>query len=156
MPAGVGAGGVGAGGMALNDSAVALEINHVRRQLLGRAFHERTTVKGVVLEHQVYREGIKRALDGAHAAWQLDLLHTRDVVRERGVSRSVWRPATAGPGNRSHAQQANVNAYAGPKGSAGLGGVPRRRKREYTPMSKEQLEEWVKKVDHLQRKVSAT
>ena len=44
-----------------------------RARLLGRAFRQRKTTNSVVYEHQVYREGIQRALDAKTAAWHLQL-----------------------------------------------------------------------------------
>ena len=38
-----------------------LEIDHVRRQLMGRAMTLGRTTNGVVYEHQVYHEGLQRA-----------------------------------------------------------------------------------------------
>ncbi len=102
---------------------------------------------------QVYHEGLQRALDGKAAAWQLRLLNNRDVAKARSVARSHWRPATAGPGNKSHPQQTNVNPYAGPDGDDVTAGLKKKGKpREYKTMSKEELDAWVAKVDWLQRK----
>lgn len=134
--------------MAMNKSAVDLEINHVRRQLLGRAFNARQTTTEVVHEHMVYREGMRRALDGQRAAWQLHLLENRDVAKARGVSCSHWRPGTAGP---VHKPQANVRPYAGPEGDdpkLALQGKPQR----YKPKSREQIEAIVKTADRLQQR----
>ena len=66
----------------------------------------------------------------------VELLRARDVAKSRGVRQSIWRPATAGPrtaevktadGGYARVKvtpQANINAYTGPKGSAGGGGAP--------------------------------
>ena len=151
------ASGAKSGGMALNDSAVELEINHVRRQLMGRAFRQQQTAAAVVYEHEVYREGLKRALDGQRTAWQLKLLNNRDLAHARNTSRSAWRPGLAGPGNRSHPKQINVNPFPGPrewKPPNGfvkpLDGLPVSKK-AYTPMGKERIDEFVKQVDWLSK-----
>ena len=47
--------------MALNASAVELELNHVRRQLVARARATGLTPTAVIQEHRAYREGIQRA-----------------------------------------------------------------------------------------------
>lgn len=83
-------GGVGSGAMALNASAIDLELNHVRRQLVGRARVNGCTPDAVIQEHRAYREGIQRAQRARHAEWQLTLLHNRDTVAVRGTRRSVW------------------------------------------------------------------
>ena len=121
------------------------------RAQLGRAFRARSTVRSVVHEHQVYREGMQRAMDGQRAAWQLTLLHNRDLAKARGVSRSNWRPGTAGP---AHKPQINVNPYAGPEG--GDVTVGQRRRPGYRTMEREEIDQWVNKVDWLQRKCGAS
>ena len=113
-----------------------LEIDHVRRQLMGRAMTLGRTTNGVVYEHQVYHEGLQRALDGQKAEWQLHLLHNRDVAKQRGISRSHWRPATAGP---SHKPQPNINPYEKT--------LPGSKKTSYTPID---IEKWVQMVERLQ------
>ena len=84
------------GGMALNESAVKLEVDHVRRCLLGRALNCHTTPEAVVHEHIAYKEGLARAMQGQRASWELHLLKNRELVKLRGARGSVWRQASTG------------------------------------------------------------
>ena len=141
----------GRGGMALTESAVGLEIDHVRRCLLGRAMRSGSTTDAIVYEHIAYHEGLERALHGQHAARELKLLKNRDVVKLRSTRGSVWRPATAGPQNRVKHSQPNINPYSSSKPAEEIKALGRTR-REYVPRTQEQLNDWVAMVDHLQRK----
>jgi hypothetical protein len=106
----------------------------------------------VVHEHQAYQEGIKRALYEQRASWQLHLLNNRDTVRARGVSRSHWRPGLVGATTFegipvTKPRQINVNPYEGPEGDSST----RPKAKAYKTKTREQLDDWVVKVDNLQK-----
>ena len=107
---------VGASAMALNASAVELELNHVRRLLVGRAKATGLTPTAVVQEHRAYREGIQRAQRAGKAEWQLHLLTNRDIVAARSAKTSVWQaPASRGGLSSSAAVPRGYVARAKPR-----------------------------------------
>ena len=120
--------------MALNDSAVKLEVDHVRRCLLGRALACQTTPAAVVHEHIAYQEGLSRALQGQRASWELHLLQNRELARLRGARGSVWRRAT--PGRAGSAMPSKPPSIKPP---------PRR------AMTQEEIYAWADKVDQMQK-----
>ena len=132
----------------LTPSALDLELQHVRRCLLGRAMRLSTEPRRVVHEHQVYCEGVERALQAGRAEWELQLLHNRDVVRARSVQYSIFGP---GRGTPQHAPALPSDPFESARGGAGGS----RRKR----MTPEQRELWASKladkVTHLQRAKAA-
>jgi len=133
---GGGGGGSSAGGKTafLTESALDLEVNHVRRCALGRAMRIRGTVKEVVHDHQAYREAMSRALTANQTEWALRMQCSKDLVVARGAKTSVWRPART--------------VVGGPM--AGLPSSSHRVKKP--PMSTEEAFAWADMVTNLQRK----